>query len=174
MRASAVALALLVMAAPATARFWKPTPDQLAADYVTITHNKGADGRVILSWMASPMVSSPALKQLLDKYVVISIVHSRQAAGGSVSWDRVQGVQLSGGDGQVLKEISSDAIPPTLVGLMAASDANLKQNTQGKGLIYWSVWDAGPVAACQRGKLVVTYDGEAYSFDTPLPGCAKP
>jgi len=174
MRASAIALAWLVMAAPATARLWKPTPDQLAADYVTIIHNKGAEGRVMLGWMASPVVPSPTLKQVLDRYVVISIVHSRQVAGGSVSWDRVQGVQLSGGDGEALKEIASDAVPPTLVGLMAASDATMKQNTQGKGMVYWSVWDAGSIAACQRGKLVVSYDGEAYSFDTPLPGCAKP
>jgi hypothetical protein len=174
MRASAVALALLVMAAPATARLWKPTPDQLAADYVTITHNKGTEGRVVLGWMASPVIPSPAMKPLLEKYVVISIMHTRQVLGGPLTWDDIQGVQVSDGNGQALKEVPSDTMPPMLVGLIASSDATMRQTTQGKGKVYWSVWDAGSVAACQKGKLVVTYDGEAYSFDTPLPGCTKP
>jgi hypothetical protein len=167
-------LAAALLATPATARLWKPTPQQLIADYVTINHNKGAEGRVLLGWMASPVVAAPALKPLLDKYVVISIIHTRQATDGQVTWDRVQGVQVSDGDGQPLKEVASDAIPPMLVGLMAASDASMKQGTQGQGKVYWSVWETGSIAACQKGRLVVNYDGEAYSFDTPLPGCTKP
>ena len=49
----------------------------------------------------------------------------------------------------------------------------MKQGTQGKGIVAWGVWEAGSVTACQKGKLVVSYEGEAYSFDTPLPGCPK-
>ena len=173
MRALIPALALALLVTPAMARLWKPTPDQLAADYVTITHNKGTEGRVIMSWMASPVISSPALKPILDKYVVLSIVRTRQAAGGPLTWDDVQGVQVSDGNGQALKEVGSDAMPPTLVGLIAASDATMRQNTQGKGKVYWGVWESGSIAACQKGRLVVTYEGEAYSFDTPLPGCPK-
>lgn len=174
MRALVPALALALLVTPAMARLWKPTPDQVAADYVSITHNKGTEGRVLLSWMASPVIPSPALKPLLDKYVVLSIVHTRQPpAGGPVTWDDIQGVQVSDGSGQALKEVGADAMPPTLVGLIAASDATIRQNTQGKGKVYWSVWEAGSIAACQKGKLVVTYDGEAYSFDTPLPSCPK-
>jgi hypothetical protein len=58
--------------------------------------------------------------------------------------------------------------------VIASSDATLRQSTQGKAKVYWSVWEAGAVNACGRGKLVVSYQGEAYSYDTPLPGCAKP
>ncbi len=61
-----------------------------------------------------------------------------------------------------------------LIGLIATSDATMRQSTQGNGRIYWGVWEAGPISACQKGKLVVNYDGEAYSFDTPLPSCGKP
>ena len=167
-------LLALVLAAPAQARLWKPTPDQLTADYVSITHNKGAEGRVILGWLTSQVVPSPALKPLLDKYVVLSVMHTRQVAGGPVTWDDIQGVQVSDGNGQPLKEVTADSIPPMLVGLIATSDATMRQSTLGKGKVTWSVWEAGPVAACQKGRLVVSYDGEAYSFDTPLPGCAKP
>jgi len=173
MRVLVSVLLAVLLATPANARLWKPTPEQLAADYVTINHNKGAEGRVLLAWMASPLVAAPTMKPLLDKFVVISIVHTRAAADGSVTWDRIEGVQLSDGDGHALKQVASDAIPPTLVGLMAASDATMKQGTQGKGIVAWSVWEAGSVMACQKGKLVVSYEGEAYSFDTPLPGCPK-
>jgi hypothetical protein len=110
------------------------------------------------------MVPAVSLKQILDKYVVISIMRTRQAPGGPVTWDDVQGVQLSDGNGQPLKEVQTDAIPPMLVGLIAASDATMRQNSLGKGKVTWSVWEAGSIAA---------YDGEAYSFDTPLPGCPK-
>src|SRR5690349_12046161 len=171
MRALVSVLAFVLLVTPAMARLWKPTPDQLAADYVTITHNKGTEGRVIVSWMASAVIPSPALKPILDKYVVLSIMHTRQAAGGPLTWDDIQGVQVSDGNGQALKEVSADAMPPTLVGMIAASDATMRQSTLGKGRVYWSVWESGSIAACQKGRLVVTYDGEAYSFDTPLPGC---
>jgi len=171
--ALAFAPALLVAATPALARLWKPTPEQLALDYVTINHNKGAEGRVMLGWMASPVILAPTVKPLLDKYVVLSIVHTRQAPGGPVTWDDIQGVQVTDGNGQALKEVMPDAMPPALVGLIASSDATMRQSTQGKGKVYWSVWEAGSVNACQRGKLVVTYDSEAYSFDTPMPGCMK-
>jgi hypothetical protein len=167
-------LVTALLATPASARLWKPTPEQLTADYVTITHNKGAEGRVILGWMTSLIVPGVALKPILDKYVVISIMRTRQVPGGPVTWDDVQGVQLSDGNGQPLKEVQTDAIPPLLVGLIAASDATMRQNSLGKGKVTWSVWEAGSIAACQKGRLVVNYDGEAYSFDTPLPGCTKP
>jgi len=171
--ALAFAPALFVAATPVSARLWKPTPEQLALDYVTINHNKGAEGRVMLGWMASPVVPAPTVKPLLDKYVVLSIVHTRQVPGGPMTWDEIQGVQVTDGNGQTLKEVMPDAMPPALVGLIASSDATMRQSTQGKGKVYWSVWEAGSVNACQRGKLVVTYDGEAYSFDTPMPGCVK-
>ena len=178
-RFSAVGLAVLGLAlvygpGPAAARLWKPTPDQVATDYVSITHIKGTEGRVILSWVSAQVIPSPGLKQILEKYVVISIVHTRPGVGGATTWDEVQGVQVTDGSGQPLKEVTKEAMPPMLVGLIATSDASMRQSTQGNGRIYWGVWEAGPIAACQKGKLVVNYDGEAYSFDTPLPGCAKP
>jgi hypothetical protein len=123
--------------------------------------------------MTSLMVPALSLKQILDKYVVISIMHTRQAPGGPVTWDEVNGVQVSDGNGQPLKEVQTDALPPLLVGMIAASDATMRQNSQGKAKVTWSVWEAGAIAPCQKGRLVVNYDGEAYTFDTPLPGCPK-
>jgi hypothetical protein len=174
MRGLVFGLALVVAAAPAVARMWKPTPAQVAMDYATINHNKGAEGRVIISWMAAPLMTAPTMKQLLDRYVLISIVHTRPGLGGTVTWDDIEGVQVTDGSGQALKEVTGDAIPPSLVGLTASSDASMRQSTQGKGKIHWGIYEAGPINACQPGKLVVAYDGESYTFDTPIPGCSKP
>lgn len=163
-------LLLLAVAAPAPARPWKPTPQQQTVDYLTIAHNRGSDN-VAIVWMASPLVTAPTVKPILDKYIVVSIAHTRRGADGANVWEDVQGVKLSDGAGQDLKEVSSDQIPPLLVGMIASSNATMQQNTQGKGKVYWSVWEAGAVNACQRGKLVVSYAGENYSYDTPVPSC---
>ena len=170
MRALAFVLLLLAAATPASARLWKPTPQQQVIDYLTITHNKAGEN-IALVWMASLLVPSPAVKPLLDKYIILSIAHTRRAADGTTSWDDVQGVQLSNGAGDALTEVTPDKIPPLLVGMIASSDATMRQSSQGKSKVYWSVWEAGSVNACQRGKLVVNYGGESYSYDTPIPGC---
>ena len=173
MRAVILGLILAAGLTPASARLWKPTPAQLALDYLTINHNKGAEGHVVVGWMASPTMTSPTMKPLLDKYVVISIIRSRPDAAGPVSYDDVQGVLVTDGSGQPLKEVTGDAIPPALVGITASANASVRQTTQGRGKMYWGIYEAGSVNACHSGKLLVTYDGETYNFDTPLPGCDK-
>ena len=170
MRVLAFAVLLLAVAAPASARLWKPTPQQQTLDYLTISQNKTGESIAIV-WLASPMIPAPTMKPVLEKYVVLSIAHTRRTADGALAWDDVQGVQVSDGSGQALKEVPSDQVPPLLVGVIASSDATLRQSSQGKSKVYWSVWEAGAVNACQRGKLVVSYDGENYTYDTPIPGC---
>lgn len=172
MRALVLGLMLSAAAMPASARLWKPTPAQLALDYLTISHNKGPEGRVVIGWMASPSITSPIIKPLLDKYVVISVLHTRQLPEG-VTYDDVQGVQVTDGTGQPLKEVPGDAVPPALVGITASASASIRQTTQGKGKIYWGIYEAGAINACRPGKLQIAYDGETYSYDTPLPGCDK-
>jgi hypothetical protein len=173
MRGLIFGLALVAAAAPAAARLWKPTPAQVAMDYATINHNKGPEGRVIVSWLASPLMTAPTMKQLLDRYVVISIAHSRTGLGGAATWDDIEGVVVTDGNGQPLKEVTGDAIPPSLVGMTAGVDASMRQSTQGKSKVRWGIYEAGAINACQPGKLMVSYDGEGCSFDTPMPGCLK-
>lgn len=168
-----VGLAVLAMAAPAMARMWKPSPAQIASDYTLINHNKGADGRVTLQWLAPTTMATPVMQQLLDRYVVISIAHLRALPGGGTSWDDVQGVQVLDAAGKPLTEIPPDAYAPALVGLFATTDAIVRQSTQGRGKTHWGVYEPGTVHACAPGKLQVVYDGETYSWDTPMPGCPK-
>ena len=167
---SAFAVLSLAVTAPASARLWKPTPQQQTIDYLNIAHNKAGEN-IVVAWMASPLVAAPTMKQVLDKYVVLSIAHIRRTPDGTTTWDDVQGVQVSDGAGQALKEVPSDQISPVLVGVIASAEATTRQASQGKSKVYWSVWEAGAVNACQRGKLVVNYAGESYSYDTPVPAC---
>ncbi|MDB5734207.1 MAG: hypothetical protein JWN16_844 [Alphaproteobacteria bacterium] len=169
----ATMIAAGALAMPAAARLWKPTPQQQAQDYTVINHNKGNDGRVVMQWLASTTNSSAVMQQVLDKYVVISVVHSRTVPGGGTSWDDVQGIAVTDSDGVALKEVPQDAVPPTLVGLFAQVDAMMRQGSQGKARTHWGVYEAGNAHACAKGKLSLTYDGETYTWDTPLPGCPK-
>jgi hypothetical protein len=166
-------VAVLALAMPAAARTWKPTPQQNVIDYTVISHNKGPEGRVIVQWMSSAGMSTPTMQQLLEKYVVITVAHSRTLPTGGTSWDDIQGVTVTDAAGTPLKELTEDTYPPSLVGIFASSDAQLRQSTQGKGKNHWGVYEAGSVAACGKGGLRLTYDGETYTWDTPLPGCPK-
>ena len=102
-----------------------------------------------------------------------SVAHTRQAPSGLTTWDDIEGVQISDSKGQSLKEVAHDAMPPTLVGFIAQMDAAMNQSTQGKGKAKWLVFEGGGVDACGAGKLSVAYEGETYTYETPMPGCAK-
>jgi len=116
-RVTSLLMALLALAAPASARLWKPTPQQLAADYTTITHNKGGTaGRVLLQWIAAPAMTGN-LQQVMEKYVVLNIIHTVVAPGGLTEWQDIEGVAVTDAAGEALKEVPSDAIPPLLVSL---------------------------------------------------------
>src|SRR4051812_31831427 len=78
MRALAFAVHMVAMGAPASARLGKPTPQQQTIDYLTINHNKSGES-VVMVWMASPLVSAPTIKPLLERYIVLSIAHTRRA-----------------------------------------------------------------------------------------------
>ena len=173
-RISVLALCAALATTGAHARIWKPTPLQEAQDYATITHIKGSDGRVVLNWFASTTTTTATMKDLLDKYVVINIVHTAPSIGGAPpEWIEVEGVQVKDAAGTDLKEIIGGDIPPALVGMIAGIQAQAAQATQGKAKIHWMVFQAGAVNACTKGQLNVTYAGETYSFDTPMPGCTK-
>lgn len=38
---------------------------------------------------------------------------------------------------------------------------------------HWFVFEANNVHSCGVGGLAVPYDGELYTYQTPIPGCPK-
>jgi hypothetical protein len=171
MRKTIPAILVLCIAAiaPLQARPWNPTPQQLAADYSSINHSKGAAGNVSVRWIASPAFTG-TLPMVLDKYVVVTVMHSTLSPLGIV-YEDVGGVQVTDLGGQALKEVTRDDIIPTLVSYLAGLEATTRQATGGKAKLKALVFESGSVRACDKGGLAVTYAGERYTFETPMPGC---
>src|SRR4051812_8462302 len=161
----------LLISAPASARLWNPTPQQLAQEYSSIAHNKGGTaGRVVIQWIASPAFTGN-VQTLLDRYIVVVMSHSTIAPGGLQQFEDMGGVQVTDAAGQALTEIPRGEAPPVLIGMLAGLEANLSQTTQGKGKSKIMIFQPGTVRACDKGGLAVLYAGEKYTFETPMPGC---
>src|SRR5436309_2094279 len=62
----------------ALSRPWKPTPIQVAGDYAQINHAKSSSEFVNIRWWAAPTVASGTpFARMLEKYILISVVHFR-------------------------------------------------------------------------------------------------
>lgn len=173
-----VAAACCFCASSVPARSWKPTPSALAQDYSIILDNRGkqSDGSselVIVFWLAPPMVP-PEAQSALDKYILIGIAHAHLAVGGSLTFDKVDGLQANGGDGKPLTLLGANEMPPTIARMTDGATALIGQSLGAFGHgVQWFVFDGGSVRACGKGRLSVPFAGETYTYDTPIPGCPK-
>lgn len=168
-----LAAACFVSVASAEARPWKPTPQQQAQDYTSIVHNKGASaGTVRISWMAAPAFTGN-MQLLMQKYLLLTLTHTIITPAGVTSYEDTGGVQVSDLAGQPLTEIALKDLPPALVGLTAQMDASFRQSVNGNAKMRILAFQPGTVLACQKGGLAVTYAGERYTFETPMPGCTE-
>ena len=73
-----VALLVLSTAAPLQSRPW-PRNAPNAADYLVINDNRGNGDIVLVFWLASPLIppssGTQSTRDLLDKYVILGVVH---------------------------------------------------------------------------------------------------
>lgn len=165
---------ILYASSPAGARPWKPKPQNLAQDYAQILDVRAQGEVVLLLWFVPEMApESPAAGVLLDKYVVIGAVHSRPGPAGSMLFDTIDPLQITGADGKPLTFLDSDKLPADVSGFVAAMAATMKQSmgAMGQGMRIF-VYDNGGVHACAKGGLSIPYNGEVYTYDTPFPGCS--
>ncbi len=169
-RAAGVAVAIAMLAAPAGARPWKPTPQALAQDYLQIQQVKANSELVLLMWIAPPMIAQPQFSAILDKYVVIGVAHGRPGVGGLL-FDEIPTLEVKNGEGTALKFVTDKDLPDDAAQSIQILTGSIKQATGmvGQG-VHFFVFE-GNVHACEKGRLVVPYDGEEYTFDTPVPGC---
>jgi hypothetical protein len=176
-----IALAVLIgsllcagAVSPAHSRPWKPTPKALAMDYSQIIDNRSANELVLLWWLTPEvMKDTPAVQNMLEKYVVIGVVHAHIGAGGTFTFDKVDALQAMDGNGTALTPLTGDNIPPAVTGALAALEGMLRQalGATGQGMA-WFVFDAGSVRSCEKGGLSVPFAGETYTYQTPIPGCS--
>jgi hypothetical protein len=169
-------LSFVGISSSASSRPWKPTPTQIAADYASISHNRGNGDIVTIGWWASPTARpGTQLVAILEQYILISATHSHQnfnqpAAG--ISFDDIKTLEAPEESGNALTPVPRDELPPASIGLLATFEAGYRQGLgpRAKGASFF-LFDAGAVRACEKGGISVPFDGETYTWETPFPGC---
>jgi hypothetical protein len=174
---SAIAVAILVSGvwSPASARPWRRTDRAAAQDYLLIEDQRAANDIVLIWWLAPPMLPEAAAVagKILDQYFVLGVVHGHVAADGRMTFDATDAPPTAmGSDGQPMKLIAKADMSPGIVALTAGLQASLGQalGPMGNG-IQWNTF-SGQVRACSKGRASVSFAGETYTYDTPVPGCS--
>jgi hypothetical protein len=171
-------LSCLGISSSASSRVWNATPLQIAADYSSIFHNKGNNDLVSITWFATPMMPAGSqLYPILEKYILIGIVHSRanpnQPPAG-MTFDEIKTLDARDERGNLLTATSESELTPASVGLLATYEAAYRRGLgpRGNGVRFF-LFDAGTIRACEKGGISVLFEGEAYTWETPFPGCSQ-
>lgn len=176
-RFAALLLGVMVLGisfSPSSSRSWKPTSIQIASDYAQITHNKSSTDIVLIRWWAPPTVVPGALAGILEKYIVISVVHFHVERGGTMSFDKIDTLEARDGDDKPLTLVSRDQLSPAAIGVLSTFEAAFRQSLGRVGdATEYFTFDAGSVHACEKGGLSIPLDGETYTWETPFPGCSQ-
>ncbi len=166
-------LTLISPSISAQARQWKPPMRAQIVDYLEILDERNERQLIVIWWLASPMFpNNPDAVALFDKYVVIVALHVKIDPTAVPSYVKIDSLDVRDGNHQALTPVAHDKLPPTLTGALTAMGAVLKQllGPSGEHAQYF-VYESGSINACRHGRLLVNYNGEAYSYDTPIPGC---
>jgi hypothetical protein len=112
---------------------------------------------------------------LLDKYTILGVAHGQLDAGGKMVFNSEESARATSLDGTQLKNLDPADYPPMVAGAVATLGGFMRQTLgpMGQGMKFL-VFEGANVRACEKGGLAVTYVGETYTFDTPIPGCPKP
>jgi hypothetical protein len=165
---------VLYASSPAGARPWKTTPQGLAQDYAQILDGRGQGEIVVLFWLVPQIVpESPAAQVLLDKYIIVGVAHGRMGPGGCMLFDVIDPLQIKDAGGKPLTLLEGDKLPSDVSTFVTAMGGTMKQSlgAMGQGMRIF-VYDNGGVHACAKGGLSIPYNGEVYTYDTPIPGCS--
>jgi len=159
---------------PALSRSWKATSTQIAGEYAQINHAKSPTDFVNIRWWAPPTVQQgTALAALLEKYIVVSVIHFHvNQPGATMSFDGIDTLEARDDADKPLVLIPRNQLPPAAVGVLAGFEAAFRQSLGrlGDGTKFF-VFDAGTVRACEKGGISIPFAGETYTWETPLPGC---
>lgn len=175
------AVAISLFAAPTDARQWRPSPDPHAAalDYTQIVDTK-PNGQFVLMWWVVPEIFAPmpntqTLLSVLSRYVVVGVAQGRPGANGAMTMDTVPPVQIADQTGRGYAPLADNALPADVTQAISILQAISRQSPLGpiaQG-IHWFVFQADTIHSCAPGKVSVPFDGEPYTYDTPVPGCGK-
>ncbi len=169
-------VALLSVIASAQSRPWSRNPINLAQDYLIINDNRGHGDIVAVMWIAPPLIANEpttqAARDMLDKYVIIGVVHGHISKEGTFTFDQITELETADKRGQPLKALNANTMPPIITGSLAMVQSIFTRSlgSLGQG-VHWFAFEGGAAHACAKGGLTVSYGGEKYTYDTPIPGC---
>ena len=177
-RAKWIFIAFAMFLSSAAALQSRPWPRNAPnpADYLIINDNRGNGDIVLVFWLASPLIPVSATQQaardLLDKYVVIGVVHAHASKDATFTFDRAATPEVTGAKNERLQLLDLDAMSPAIVGALATVKMAFSHSLGefGKG-IQWFVFASGSVNPCSNGGMAVQFEKEKYTYVTPVPGC---
>jgi hypothetical protein len=116
--------------------------------------------------------SKQAAREILEKYIILGVVHAHSAKDGTMTFDQIATLQVDDGKGRPLNALDVNTMPPTVVGALAILQSVFARSlgALGKG-VHWFAFDSGTVHACSGGGMSVPFAGVTYTYDTPIPGC---
>ena len=119
-------------------------------------------------------MSGTPLARMLEKDIVISVVHYHTGEGGAISVDNIDTLEVRDDDDKPLTLVSRTELLPTEVGMISTIEASFRQSIGriGDGTRFF-IFDAGMVRACEKGRISVPFAGETYTWETPFPGCLQ-
>jgi hypothetical protein len=165
-------LGITFSSSSSSSRPWKATSIQIAGDYAQITHNKSSTDIVQIRWWAPPTVMPGTLAGILEKYIVVSVVHFHVNQGGTMSFDKIGTLEARDGDDKPLTLVARDKLFPAAIGALSSFEAAFRQSIGRLGdATEFFTFDAGTVRACEKGGISIPFAGETYTWETPFPGC---
>ena len=167
-------LCAVLFSGPVNARPWKPSPSAQAQDYAEILDTRGNGNVIIVVWIVPQMMpQSSEGRALLDKYVVLGVVHGHIQGGGAMAFAPIKGLQVNGANGKPLVALGAHNTPPNVAKFLTNMEGGMRQavGAMGQGMGFFA-FEGGGVHACQKGGLAVRYEGETYTYVTPIPGCS--
>jgi len=177
-RATWIFMALAVFLSTAASLQSRPWPRNAPnpGDYLIINDNRGNGDIVLVFWLASPLIpvsaGQQAARDMLDKYVVIGVVHAHASKEATMRFDHAAPPEVTGAKNERLQLLDMDGMSPAIVGTLATVKVAFSQalGEFGKG-IQWFVFANGSVNPCENGGMAVQFEKEKYTYVTPVPGC---
>jgi hypothetical protein len=179
LRAAATTLAVTWLAVPpVTARQWNPDARAASLDYTQIFHQK-SPGEIVFLWWVTPEAfpagsNNQTIQDVLSRYIVLGIAHGRTSTAGQMSFDPIDDLRISDATLRSLPPLPANAMPSELAQTIASLQMLARQSLgpMGQGIRFF-VFDGSTIHTCAAGKMTVPFDGETYTYDTPIPGCPK-
>ncbi len=157
------------------ARQWRVTPQAAAQEYVIINDQRSPNEIVLVFWMTPRLLpdqpQNETAKAMLTRNLLVGIAHADVSAGGAMSFRAPTNITLVTG-GQNRPPLAGSQIEPASAGALTTMSQVFAQalGPLGKGT-KWHVFDGSGISSCRSGSFAISYAGENYTYETPIPGC---